>query len=298
MRVTQNTTATQVMNNLQTIMQRQAQLEQYASTGVKISNPGDNPVAAQQILHLKSINVANEQYARNITTGTSILTVTESAMSSLGDQIVRAKELALSMANGTNNSSSRSAAVSELTQLKSQVISIGNTEFNGKYLFGGFKNDSAPFDAAGAFTGTSDDLKVEIAQGSFVPVTYSGEKLISGGTPPGSTGTDIIGIFDNLISAVTAGDTGAIRAQLGTLDNAQEQVLTARSDIGSRMNRLTSASSINDDMRLSITKVLSDIQDVDYAQVISDLSKQQTAFQTAAAASAKVSQVSLLDYLK
>jgi flagellar hook-associated protein 3 FlgL len=298
MRVTQNTTATQVMNNLQTIMQRQAQLEQYASTGVKVSNPGDNPVAAQQILHLKSITVANEQYARNITTGTSILTVTESAMSSLGDQIVRAKELALSMANGTNNSSSRSAAVNELTQLKSQVIALGNTEFNGKFIFGGFKNDTAPFDAAGAFTGTNDDLKVEIAQGSFVPVTYSGEKLISGGNPPGSTGTDIIGIFDDLIDAVTAGDSDAIRSQLDKLDNAQGQVLTARSDIGSRMNRLTSASSINDDMKLSITKVLSDIQDVDYAQVISDLSKQQTAFQTAAAASAKVSQVSLLDYLK
>ena len=299
MRVTQNTSANQVLASLQTILKRQQTLQQQAATGVKVNNPGDDPVATQQILHLKSLSAASDQFTRNITNGTSTLTVVESAMSSMGDVLVRAKELAIAMSSDTNNAQSRAAAAKEFEQLRSQFISLGNTEFNGKFVFGGFKNDTAPFNATtGAFSGTNDDLKVEIARDSFVSTTYSGETLVSGGTPPGSTGVDIVGIFDNIATALAAGNSAGVRAELGKIDDAQEQVMAGRAEIGARMNRLTSASSVNDDMKLSITQVVAGLQDVDYAQVISDLTKQENAFQTAVAASAKISQVSLLDYLR
>lgn len=298
MRVTQNTTANLVVNNLQVIRQRQEQLEQFSSTGVKISAPGDDPVNAQQILHLKAVTAAGDQYTRNITNGTSWLTVAESAMNEMGNTITRTKELAVAMSSETNNTSSQTAAVNELKQLKKQIIQLGNTQLNGKYIFGGFKNDTPPFDAAGNFTGTNDDINIEIDRGAFVPINYSGGKLVRGGTPPGSSGTDIIGIFDNLINALNTGNTAAVQAELPNLDSALNQTLAARSDLGARMNRLDGASRINDEMKLSITKVLSGIQDVDYMQVVSDLSKQQTAFQSAVAASAKISQVTLLDYLR
>lgn len=299
MRVTQNTSANQVLASLQTILKRQQTLQQQAATGVKINNPGDNPVATQQILHLKSLSAASDQFTRNITNATSALTVAESAMASMGDVLVRTKELAIAMSTDTHNAESRAAASKEFEQLRSQFISLGNTEFNGKFIFGGFKNDTTPFDlTTGAFSGTNDDVKVEIARGSFVSTTYSGETLVSGGSPPGSTGVDIIAIFDNIVTALSGGSSAGIRAELGNIDDAQAQVMAGRAEIGARMNRLTSASSVNDDMKLSITQVTAGLQDVDYAQVISDLTKQENAFQTAVAASAKISQVSLLDYLR
>lgn len=298
MRVTQNTTANLVLNNLQVIRERQEQLQQQSSTGVKISAPGDDPVNTQQILHLKSLTAAGEQYARNITNGTSLLTMADSAMAGMGDVLSRAKELAVAMSNDTNNANSRTAAVNELQQLKNQIITLGNTQLNGKYIFGGFKNDTPPFDAAGNFTGTNDDINIEIERGTFLPVNYAGDKLVNGGTPAGSSGTDIIKIFDNLVTALNAGSTSAVQAELPNLDSAMSQVLAARSDVGARMNRLDGSSQVNDNTKLSLTKILSNIQDVDYMQVISDLSKQQTAYQAAIAASAKISQVTLLDYLR
>jgi flagellar hook-associated protein 3 FlgL len=68
--------------------------------------------------------------------------------------------------------------------------------------------------------------------------------------------------------------------------------------VGASMNRLTTASSISQENNIATTQVLSDLQDADYTQVVSDLAKQQTAYQAAIAASAKISQVSLLDYLQ
>jgi flagellar hook-associated protein 3 FlgL len=299
MRVTQNSTANQVLANLQTIQTRQNLLEQYASTGVKVSSPGDDPTTAQQILHLKAQNSATDQYARNVTNATSTLSLSDSAMASMSDTLTRTKELALEMANGTNTADARTGAIAELQQLKNQMISLGNTQLNGKYIFGGFKNDTPPFDlTTGTFTGTSDNVGIAIDRSSSVDASYSGSALIAGGTPPGSSGTDTMKMYDDLIAAVNSGDSTQVQAQLGNIDSASSQVLTGRAVVGASMNRLTAATSVGDDQKLATSKVLTSLQDVDYLQVVSDLSKQQTAYQTAIAASARISQISLLDYLK
>ena len=295
MRVTQNTSANLVTENLQTILQRQTQLEQYASTGIKVSNPGDDPSTAQQILGLQAQKATTAQYARNITSGTTMLSMSDSAMSSMSDALTRTQQIAVQMASGTSSNSTE-GAVQELQQLKSQMISLGNTQMNGKYIFGGFKNDAPPFDASGAFSGTADATNVQVDSGTSVAVSYSGSALISGSTPPG--GTDIMQMYDHLISAVQSGDSTQVHDLLGTVTSASSQVLTGRAVVGASMNRLTDASTAGSSKTLATTTAISSLQDVDYLQVVSDLTKQQTAYQTAIAASAKVSQISLLDYLK
>lgn len=297
MRVTQNTTANLVLNSLQTIRRRTEELEQQAATGVKINAPGDDPVTAQQILHMKSLMAAGDQYSRNISNGISWLSMTEAAMDEMGNVLTRAKELTVQMANATSDAKARESGMNEIVQLRNQLIQLGNTQLNGRYVFGGFKNDTPPFDSTGAFNGTDDSITIEIDRGAFVPINYFGGELLRGGTPPGSTGTDIIGVFDNLITALGANDQTAVQAELPNLEDALSQVLSTRTDLGARMNRLEGQKNVIEEMKFSLTKVLSDKQDVDFMQVISDLTKQQTAFEAAIAASGKISQISLLDYL-
>ncbi|ADI85793.1 flagellar hook-associated protein FlgL [Geobacter sulfurreducens] len=297
MRVTQNTTANLVLNSLQTIRRRTEELEQQAATGVKINAPGDDPVTAQQILHMKSLMAAGGQYSRNISNGISWLSMTEAAMDEMGNVLTRAKELTVQMANATSDAKARESGMNEIVQLRNQLIQLGNTQLNGRYVFGGFKNDTPPFDSTGAFNGTDDSITIEIDRGAFVPINYSGGELLRGGAPPGSTGTDIIGVFDNLITALGANDQTAVQAELPNLEDALSQVLSTRTDLGARMNRLEGQKNVIEEMKFSLTKVLSDKQDVDFMQVISDLTKQQTAFEAAIAASGKISQISLLDYL-
>jgi len=197
MRVTQNTTANLVANNLQVIRKRTEELEQQASTGLKVSKPSDDPVTAQQILNLKARIAAGDQYGRNISNGIAWLTMGESAMSEMGNVLTRAKELTLQMVTGTNNPDAVTAGINELKQLKQQFLQMGNTQLNGKYIFGGFKNDTPAFDTTGNFLGTSDAMMVEVDRGAPVQINYSGADLLRGGTPPGSSGTDIVAVFDN-----------------------------------------------------------------------------------------------------
>ena len=52
------------------------------------------------------------------------------------------------------------------------------------------------------------------------------------------------------------------------------------------------------DMALNVSQSLSDVEDIDLPQTITDLQLQQTAYQAALAAGARVVQPSLIDFLR
>ena len=295
MRVTEGTMANMSLNNLQQIRQRLDDLQTQVSTQRKVNNPGDDPLTAQQILGLQGQLSDGDQYTKNISTGSSVLSTMESALASMGDSLTRLKEIGTQMANGTYSADQRSQASVEVTQIKEQLISLGNTQFGGRYVFGGSKNDAPPFDTSGAYNGNDADISINIDKSNSVVINYSGGKLLSG--TGGGTDVSVIGTIDKLNLALNNNDQTGIQNTLSDLDKSMNQVLSARTDIGARSNRLDSAQNLIDNTQLFLQKALSDKQDVDFTKAVSDLTQQQTAFEAALAATAKVSKMSLLDYL-
>jgi flagellar hook-associated protein 3 FlgL len=293
MRVTEGTMANKSLTNLQRVRERIEQLYQEVSTGTKVSRPGDDPLTAQQILDLNGLLEDGEQYAKNISTGTTYLSSMESALSGMGDSLVRVKELALGAANGTLGAEQRQSVKREVVQLKEQLITLGNSQINGRYVFSGFRNDVPPFDTNGAYSGGDGDLRVQIDRTNTVSVNYTGDKILNGA----GGGTDVIATLDTLITSLENNDTAGIQGTLSNIDKSVDQLLTARSDIGARMNRLERAGSFIDDTRLYLQKVISSKQDVDFVKAVSDMTRQQTAFEAALAATSKISKMSLLDYM-
>lgn len=299
MRVTDGSIASNVLSTLQSGQQKIERLQQQSSSGLKINAPGDDPVAAQQVLQLKGVLQDYEQYTRNITTGNAWLGQGESAMAGMGDVVTRASEIAEAMASGTYSASDRTNAAAEVKLLKDELIQLGNSQVAGKYIFGGFVSDKPPFDTTtGAYVGSNDAVNMAVGQGAYVAINYSGGRLLSGGIPAGSAGADIFGVLDKLSAALTANDTSGIRGTLTSLGTVQNQIIAARTDTGARMNRVQSAAENLDSLMVSQKNSIADKQDADMLQVVSDLSKQQNAYQVALSAVAKTSQLSLLDYLR
>jgi flagellar hook-associated protein 3 FlgL len=307
MRVTDNATTRMVLAALQLQQERVNNLQQQVSSGLRINEPSDDPVSAQQVLDMKVLIAATDQYSRNIKTGNTWLAQMDSSLSDMNNVMVRAKELATQMANGIYDASARLNAANEIQGLKDQLISLGNTQIGGKYIFGGFVSDQPPFittdgvplptDVAGDFNGTDDDINIQIDQQSFIPINYSGGKLLRGGTPPGSSGTDIIGTLTNLVTALNNNDTASVRSSITAINDSMQQIQAAQGDVGARENRLENAEDILTGTRDYLTNAVSDKQDADFLQVLSDLAKHQTTYQATLAATAKFSKISLLDYM-
>ena len=308
MRVTDNATLRMVVASLQQQQEKIYNLQEQVSSGKKINAPSDDPVSAQQALDMKALIAANSQYSRNIETGNTWLAQMDSSLSDMNNVLVRVKELATQMANGTYDASARQNAANEIQQLKDQLISLGNTQIGGKYVFGGFVSDKPPFittdgvptatDKAGDYKGTEDQINIQIDQQSFIAINYSGSKLLRGGTPPGSSGTDIIGMMDGLITSLNNNDATSVSSAIGTISKSIEQIQAAQSEVGARENRLERSGEILTGTKAYLTEALSGKQDADYTQVLSDISKQQTIYQATLQATAMFSKISLLDYMK
>lgn len=150
----------------------------------------------------------------------------------------------------------------------------------------------------GTFAGTDDPLNVEINKGLTLNVNVTGGSLLRGGTPPGSSGVDIIKTIDNLMADIQSGNQAGVVSAVATIDTASKQVLSVISDIGMRKARLDNA--LQSQQRLSnvLKTSVSNIQDVDLAKAATELTQQKTAYEAALSATAKITPLSLLDYLK
>ncbi len=84
---------------------------------------------------------------------------------------------------------------------------------------------------------------------------------------------------------------------LTNIGQASSNVLRVRTGIGARMNELESLGSLNESLGLQYQQTLSNLQDLDYAKAITDLTRDQTNLEAAQKSFAKISQLSLFNYL-
>jgi flagellar hook-associated protein 3 FlgL len=289
-------TADNALYNLQKGRTILGRLQEQITTGAVVNRPSDDPITSRQLLDLESRLEGGEQYLSNITKGNLWLNMSETALEGMINVITEARKTAGTIGGGSSDSTVRKNAAAQLTELKKQLVDMGNTQLGDQYLFAGFKTDTAPFSKSdNIYHGSSDDISVEIDQGSLAAVNITGDSLLKGTGSYGSV--DVLQTFDNLVTAINNNDATAIETESAKLDDAMKQIANAISDVSGRLNRLDSAETMITRDQSTLTGIISDTQGVDMIQAAVDLNQQQTAFEAALSATAKISQLSLLDYL-
>ncbi len=152
------------------------------------------------------------------------------------------------------------------------------------------------------------------SQGAESPFDLGASVLVTGDPAAGdsfslapSSSQSIFATIGKLIGALESANTGSnastaklsndIGFALTNLDQATDNILRVRAQIGSRMAEIDSISSVNEDLNLQYQQTLSQLQDLDYAKAISDLTRKQTDLQAAQQSFVRMSQLSLFNYL-
>ncbi|MDY6840214.1 MAG: flagellar hook-associated protein FlgL [Pseudomonadota bacterium] len=130
--------------------------------------------------------------------------------------------------------------------------------------------------------GTSFSLGVNDKQSVFGTIEnlVDGLEGIAKGSPKGSAEYDAL-----------------IANSLSNLDSAQESIILKQTELGGRLNAVESTQAFLEDSGLYTKEIRSQLQDVDYAEAISNLSFQSFVLQAAQQSFAQVSQLSLFDRL-
>lgn len=180
MRVTDKMSQNQVMKNVQKNRSELVQLQNQASTGKRIGSPSEDPVAAAKILSNRTDLKTAEQLEKNIFSAKMFLDSTESTLAQMSEAIIRTKELAMQGASDTVGESQRTMISAEIGEIYNSIIEMSNRRIGERYLFGGFKTDTAPFNRDGQYLGDDGEMKIQNQQGNFVAMNLTGDRVFLG----------------------------------------------------------------------------------------------------------------------
>lgn len=110
--------------------------------------------------------------------------------------------------------------------------------------------------------------------------------------------SDMMGSLFVMANCLHNDDASGVGKLIENMDKAIDSMLNTRSEVGSRVIRLESTYSRLTNLELSVTRLLSEVEDADLTQVATDLATHETIYQAALIASARLIQPTLLDFLK
>lgn len=276
---------------------RQADLQRQLSTGKRVNDPADDPVGIGLALGIRHDLESVRAWKQNIADSQSWLSATDNALGNQVEILQRARELAVQAANGSLSNDARALIATEVTALRDQVAQVGNASLGGRYIFGGTRTDTAPFDqtvpgpVAPVNTGL---LNREVGQGQVMSVNITADRLIG----PGGATPDIFQTLDDLATAMQTGDITAIsQTALTRLDAHMDNVSSLRGEVAAKVNRLELTQSRFEVDDIARRDQLSSIEDTDMAQAIMDLTMQESVLRASLSIGGRVIQPSLVDFL-
>lgn len=162
MRVTNKMLSNSFLSDMRTNLQNLQTLQQQMTSGKEIRRPSDDPVRVAKAMQLHTDINANNQYKKNISDTLNWLDTTDTALNQAGNVLQKVRELLVSAGNAAYGDSERSSIKDEIKQRIDEFAQILNTNFDGRYLFGGSRGTEKPLKANVAADGTNLDYSVNI----------------------------------------------------------------------------------------------------------------------------------------
>ena len=304
MRISTNTIYQSGINKIGSLQNDQAKLQQQISTGKRVSLPSDDPIASTQILKISHAQEVSASFTATRQTAQLKLNTLESSLTSVTNLLVSTQSTLIGAGNGSLSNQERVNIGTELNNSLQALIGLANTQDeSGNFIYAGFNTSSAPFvaNASGAtYTGDSSQQLLQVDVQRQMAVNASGDSVFQ------ASGYDVFSTLSSLVTLLntpitnaatqTAFNTGLTSA-IGNLQGSVDNVINVRAAIGSKLNEIDSLNTAGSDRDLQYSKSRSNLEDLDYASALSDLSKNQTIMEAAQKSFVETTKLSLFQYI-
>jgi flagellar hook-associated protein 3 FlgL len=287
-------------NSIDLASSRAETLTSELSSGLRVSSLSDDPNAAAESTVMASTIAKQDTFIQTASAETSMLEVADSALGEVVSQLTTAVSLAVQGANGTLNPASQTALAQQLTGIRDQLLSLGNTSYQGQYLFGGSQGASAPFSldsstspATVNYSGDTNVQSIRTASGQTIQLNLPGSTIF------GSGSTGVFGALNQLITDLRGGASGTtLSADSSAITAALGQVSTQRSVLDSSLSRLQSAVTYTQTQEAQLKAQQSSLVAADPASVATDLKSSETQYEALLSVMSGLGKANLFDYLK
>lgn len=301
MRISTNTIYQTGTNQLVGLQSDLSKLSVQTATGKRVNSAADDPVAAARILELNTAKDQNTNYSNTRKTAETLLQTYESNMTSITNTILDIQSTLVAAGNGSYTDGERSKLANALQGNLDTLKGLANTkDSQGKYLYAGYASSTVPFDSSYNFVANSNRTSLQVDVQSQLPVTYTGDQVF------GANGSNVFNNLQNIITLLNtpitnattqAAFTSGLATSMTGMQTSLDTVLNARAEIGSNLNFIDTLNTTGSSLDLQYDESISDLQDLDYAQALSDISKKTTILQAAQKAFVATSNISLFSMI-
>ena len=277
------------------------------STTKQINKPSDAPDQAATITRLKSAIDRQNSYVSTINSVKDKLSQQETAANNATDVLTRLKELTVQAANDTYSAVDRKSIDLEVRQLRDQLLSLANTQdVNGNFIFSGSRVGKQAFatDENGklVYQGDQTVSSTSVGDQSAVDINRSGtnpfDKIVRVDATNKKTAVGFFQVIDDLSAALQSNNTVSIKNAVGEVGTLQQGLSDSLASIGAAINKIDNQASLAEENVLRMKSTLSQVEDTDYTQAITNMNKDMLALQAAQTSFAKISQLNLFDYIR
>jgi flagellar hook-associated protein 3 FlgL len=273
--------------------------QQQIATGRRILTPSDDPVAAARALEVTQTQSQNTRYGINRQYAKSALGELEGTLSNVTSLLQDVKTSVIAAGNAALSDTERGFLATELRGRFDQLLGLANSrDAQGNYLFSGYQTSTPAFvqSATGAtYQGDAGQRLMQVDPTRQLAVSNSGQAVFQG------NGQDMFQTLNELITLLETPGTTGLAAGLATantnVDLALDNVLTVRASVGSRLHEIDALDSAGEDRGLQYSEILSELQDLDYAEALTRLAQQQTTLEAAQKSFVKTSGLSLFNFI-
>ena len=208
-------------------------LQRQVATGERLTAASDDPAAAARLRRLDRADARAQAFAGNASAAAADLAAADDALSAIGDELARARQLALQAANGTLSAAQLAVIGEELASLHDGLIALADSRgADGRALFAGVANGPAyARDVAGnaVYAGAAEVATIAVGEGDPVVRGVAGPEAFGAG------GASVFALVKGLADALRAGEGAeAARAALPGFETASDPLSRAQGRIGAQ----------------------------------------------------------------
>lgn len=294
-RVTVASTTSRSIAGIEAAASRLAAMQDQLTSGKRITTPSDDPAGTVQALQIRGELARTAQYGTNSDDASAWLSTADSTYSQVVAALQSARTLVVQGLNsGTAGTTSNAAVAQQLDGLRSSLLSLANTSYDGRPIFGGTTAGPVAYDSSGTYVGDDGTVTRAIAPKTTVSVNTSGPGVFGGD----GGATNVFTLLQNLSAALTSNPSTLSGSALDQMDSAISRVSTAQAMEGSVSQQVQQAQTTQTSVGTSLTTQLSGIEGIDLADAAVRVAAANTSYQAALQTTASIGQLSLLDFLR
>lgn len=278
---------------LQSRQNRVAEIQAKLGSGKQILHPSENPSKADLISRLESAKERQGVYGKNLDAIETRLTAEETVLTSMTQIMQRVTELTVQGATDTVAAEDRVVIAAEIKALRDELLNLANTQdINGNYIFSGTAVQAPAFVESSSgvvsYNGDYGRLEINVSDVRSVSINTIGPELFS---------SSDFATIDDLVTKLIGDDGPGIRAALTTVEAINNKLTTTYGAMAGRVVAIESQREILEDTELRLTELLQREDDLDYATAVTELTRESVALQALQASFAKLSNLTLFNFI-